>query len=148
MDQADLAEIKHVETEHLATTQFEFNNTPKDISILAHLLATIDCTLDGEGPLEASSFDDWKKIPERVQILKDKIAKLRKQTAAGWIHPEEIIEKQNRLEQKVLRLRKSLGSILSIALENAMDWVDEDPTGFRLEMIRPQLQEIVDKLNK
>lgn len=148
MDQADLVEIKHAEAEHLVNTQFEFNNTPKDISILAHLLATIDCTLNGEGPLETSDYEDWKKIPARVQQLKDKVVKLRKQNADGWIHPEEVLEKQNRLEQKVLQLRKSLGSILSIALENAMDWVEEDPTGFRLEQIRPQLQEIVDKLNK
>jgi hypothetical protein len=144
MDQADLAEIKHIE--EMSVT--ELSNPQEDVSVLARLLATIDCTLDGQGPLEASSYDHWKKIPERVQALKDKITKLRKQNIDGWIHPEEIIEKQNRLEQKILRLRKSLGSILSIALENAMDWVDEDPTGARLEMIRPQLQEIVDKLNK
>jgi ribosomal protein L29 len=75
-----------------------------------------------------------------------KIAKLRKQQADGWTHPEEIASAMNEKDNKIRELRHTIAKMLTVVLESTFDYIEEDLTGARLEEFRPTLQKLADRL--
>lgn len=82
----------------------------------------------------------------QIEDYKRKVAKLERQAADGWTHPDEVAAKVRSQEATIAALRKSLAGALSVVLENTLEYINEDPSGERLEQMRPELERIRDLL--
>lgn len=83
---------------------------------------------------------------DKIESLEALVEQLRNQAADGWKHPEEVVTKVNELEAKNRQLRSLASHLLNGYLYNLFDWIEEDETGQRLELLRPELERLAHKL--
>lgn len=83
---------------------------------------------------------------ERTDVLQGKIDALTQQVADGWKHPEEQALYINRLEKNVKDLRKFAGALFTAYLEELFAYIEEDPSGERLNQLRPELAKLAERI--